>query len=38
MTDLLTGTSTRERGADVPVDLDPAGESFRIFAIAPLDR
>jgi starch synthase (maltosyl-transferring) len=38
LTDLLTGTSTRERGADVPVDLDPEGESFRIFTIAPLDR
>jgi starch synthase (maltosyl-transferring) len=38
LTDLLTGTSTRERGADVPVDLHPEGESFRIFTIAPLDR
>ncbi len=38
LTDLLTGTTTRERGADVPVDLDPEGESFRIFTIAPLDR
>jgi starch synthase (maltosyl-transferring) len=38
VTDLFTGASTRERGADVPVDLDPAGESFRIFTIAPLDR
>jgi starch synthase (maltosyl-transferring) len=37
MTDLLTGTSTRERGADVPVDLDPEGESFRIFTLAPLE-
>jgi starch synthase (maltosyl-transferring) len=37
-TDLLTGATARERGADLPVDLDPAGESFRIFTIAPLDR
>jgi starch synthase (maltosyl-transferring) len=35
--DLLTGRSRRERGADVPVDLDPAGQPFRIFTIRPLD-
>ena len=38
LTDLITGTSTRERGADLPVDLDPAAEPFRIFTISPLDR
>jgi len=38
LTDLLKGTSTRERGADLPVDLDPAAEPFRIFSISALDR
>jgi starch synthase (maltosyl-transferring) len=38
MTDLLTGAVTRERGADVPLLLDPAGDPFRIFTISPLDR
>jgi len=38
MVDLLTGAVSRERGADLPVDLDPAGEPFRIFTIAPIDR
>ena len=38
LTDLMTGASRRERGADLPVDLDPAGEAFRIFTIQPLDR
>ena len=38
LTDLLTGTSTRERGADLPVDLDPAAEPFRIFTISALER
>ena len=37
MTDLLSGVSQRERGADVPVDLDPAGECFRIFTVSPWD-
>ena len=37
LTDLLTGRHTRERGADLPVDLDPAGEPFRIFTISPLE-
>jgi starch synthase (maltosyl-transferring) len=37
LTDLMTGTTVRERGADLPVDLDPAGESFRIFTITPLE-
>ena len=34
MTDLLTGRTTRERGADLAVDLDPAAEPFRIFTIS----
>jgi starch synthase (maltosyl-transferring) len=38
VTDLLSGQSTRERGADLPVDLDPAIEPFRIFTIARLDE
>ena len=38
LTDLMTGATTRERGADVPVHLDPAGDPFRIFTISPLDR
>jgi starch synthase (maltosyl-transferring) len=38
VTDLLTGATTRERGADLPIDLDPAGEPFRIFTITPLER
>jgi starch synthase (maltosyl-transferring) len=33
MVDLMTGAVRRERGADVPVDLDPAGEPFRIFTV-----
>ncbi len=36
MVDLMTGKVTRERGADVAVDLDPAGTPFRIFTVAPL--
>jgi starch synthase (maltosyl-transferring) len=36
LTDLLSGRSTRERGADVAVDLDPAGDPFRIFTVAAL--
>jgi starch synthase (maltosyl-transferring) len=36
MTDLLSGSSTRELGADLAVDLDPAVEPFRIFTIAKL--
>jgi starch synthase (maltosyl-transferring) len=36
LTDLMTGRSTRERGADIAFDLDPAGVPFRIFTIAPL--
>jgi starch synthase (maltosyl-transferring) len=35
MVDLLTGRSRRERGADVPVNLDPADQPFRIFTIQP---
>jgi starch synthase (maltosyl-transferring) len=38
LTDLMTGTSTSELGADLPVDLDPAAEPFRIFTIAASDR
>ena len=38
LTDLLTGRTSRERGADLAVVLDPAGEAFRIFTVAPLDR
>ena len=38
LTDLLTGAASTERGADLAVVLDPAGEPFRIFTIAPLDR
>ena len=38
LTDLLGGTSSRERGADIALDLDPAVEPFRVFTIAPLER
>jgi starch synthase (maltosyl-transferring) len=38
LTDLLSGQVSRERGADLAVVLDPAGEPFRIFTVAPLDR
>jgi starch synthase (maltosyl-transferring) len=34
LTDLMSGRTTRERGADLAVDLDPAAEAFRIFTIA----
>jgi starch synthase (maltosyl-transferring) len=37
MTDLLTGRSRRERGADVAVELDPAGTPFLIFSVTRLD-
>ena len=37
LTDLMTGRVTRERGADVSVDLDPAGSPFRIFTVGPAD-
>jgi starch synthase (maltosyl-transferring) len=37
MVDLVTGKARRERGADVPVDLDPAGQPFRIFTILPME-
>jgi len=33
MVDLVSGKVHRERGADVPVDLDPQGEPFRIFTV-----
>jgi len=38
LTDLMTGAGSRERGADLAVDLDPAGDPFRIFTITALDR
>ena len=38
LTDLLTGRASQERGADLPFNLDPAGEPFRIFTISALDR
>ena len=38
MTDLMTGVSRRERGADLAVDLDPAADPFRIFTISALER
>ena len=38
VTDLLTGQWTRHRGADLPVDLDPAADPFRIFSIGPVER
>ena len=34
----MTCASTRETGADLPVDLDPAVDPFRIFSISPLGR
>jgi starch synthase (maltosyl-transferring) len=37
MTDLLTGRSRRERGADVAVELDPASTPFLIFSVSKLD-
>ncbi|HEY7846576.1 MAG TPA: alpha-1,4-glucan--maltose-1-phosphate maltosyltransferase [Candidatus Limnocylindria bacterium] len=33
MLDLVSGKVRRERGADVPVDLDPQREPFRIFTV-----
>ncbi len=36
--DLLSGDVSQHVGADVAFVLDPAGEPFRIFTIAPLDR
>ncbi len=38
LTDLVSGVATRERGADLAVDLDPAAEPFRIFTISALER
>ncbi len=38
LTDLLTGRSSREVGADLHLHLDPALEPFRIFTISALDR
>ena len=36
VTDLLSGQTSRELGADLAVVLDPAGEAFRIFTISRL--
>jgi starch synthase (maltosyl-transferring) len=36
-TDLMTGRSHAERGADLALDLDPAAEPFRIFTLARLE-
>jgi hypothetical protein len=36
MVDLVSGRVRRERGADVPVELDPEGEPFRIFTVRPV--
>ena len=38
LTDLLTGRSSREVGADLHLHLDPGLEPFRIFTISALDR
>ncbi len=38
LVDLLSGRARRERGADLAVDLDPAGTPFTIFTIRPLAR
>jgi starch synthase (maltosyl-transferring) len=38
LTDLLDGSVSRQRGADIAVDLDPAGDPFRIFSISALAR
>ncbi|HEX6655770.1 MAG TPA: alpha-1,4-glucan--maltose-1-phosphate maltosyltransferase [Candidatus Limnocylindria bacterium] len=35
MVDLVSGKVRRERGADVPVELHPADEPFRIFTVRP---
>jgi starch synthase (maltosyl-transferring) len=36
LTDLMTGVSRVEQGADLAVDLDPDAEPFHVFAIEPL--
>ena len=38
LTDLLSGETSQERGADLAVVLDPAAEPFRIFTVTPVDR
>ena len=38
LTDLMTGRTTRETGADLAMNLDPATEAFRIFTISALER
>ncbi|MBW3612981.1 MAG: alpha-1,4-glucan--maltose-1-phosphate maltosyltransferase [Chloroflexi bacterium] len=38
LTDLLTGRTSREVGADLHLHLDPAVEPFRIFSISALQR
>ncbi len=37
LTDLLSGESSRESGADLPMVLDPAADPFRIFSITKLN-
>jgi len=37
LTDLLSGESSRESGADLPMALDPAADPFRIFTITKLN-
>jgi starch synthase (maltosyl-transferring) len=36
--DLVTGRARQERGADLPLDLDPADTPFAIFSIEPMSR
>ena len=36
LVDLMTGKVRRERGADIPFELDPAREPFRIFTVRPV--
>jgi len=38
VTDLLTGRTSQELGADLPILLDPAVEAFRIFTISRLNE
>ena len=38
LTDLMTGRTTREIGADLAVNLDPGAEAFRIFTISALEQ
>jgi starch synthase (maltosyl-transferring) len=38
VTDLLSGATSRHTGADLPLNLDPAGIPFRVFTISPVER